>query len=93
MKVAKVEARCLAIPIKFPFTGTPYTANLVLAQVETDEGIVGAGIARDAERFAVRELINREIGPFLVGKDTMETEKSGATPAGRLAWRTKLRLE
>jgi L-rhamnonate dehydratase len=75
MKVAKVEARCLAIPIKFPFTGTPYTAHLVLAQIETDEGIVGAGIARDAERFAVRELINREIGPFLVGKDPMQTEK------------------
>jgi L-alanine-DL-glutamate epimerase-like enolase superfamily enzyme len=36
---------------------------------------VGAGIARDAERFAVRELIHHELGPFLLGKDPMETEK------------------
>jgi L-rhamnonate dehydratase len=75
MKIAKVQARCLAIPIKFPFTEKPYTAGLALVQIETDNGIVGTGISRDAERFAVRELINREIGPFLLGKDPMATEK------------------
>lgn len=75
MKVTRVRARCLGVPIKFPFTGEPYTAGMLVAQVETDDGIVGTGIARDTERFAVRELINREIGPFLVGKSPLETEK------------------
>ena len=75
MEVAKVEARCLNIPIKFPFTETPYNAGMLLVQVETDDGLVGHGIGRDQERFATRELINREIGPFLVGKPPLNTEK------------------
>src|SRR2546428_5999957 len=75
MKVVNVQARCLKIPIKFPFTETPRTEGMLVVQVETDEGIVGAGISRDAERFAVRELIHQEIRPFLLGKDPMETEK------------------
>ena len=56
MKVVNVQARCLNIPIKFPFTETPRTEGMLLVHVETDEGIGGAGISRDAERFAVREL-------------------------------------
>src|SRR2546421_10566126 len=75
MKVVNVEARCLKIPINFPFTETPRTEGLLVVQVETDEGIGGAGISRDAERFAVRELIHREIRPFLLGKDPLATEK------------------
>src|SRR5262245_22809247 len=75
MKVVHVQAKCLTIPIKFPFTETPRTEGLLVVQVETDDGFVGAGIARDAERFAVRELIHYELGPFLLGKDPVETEK------------------
>ena len=70
-----MRARCLGVPIKFPFTGAPYTAGMLVAQVETDDGIVGTGISRDSESFAVRELINREIAPFLVGRSPLETEK------------------
>jgi L-alanine-DL-glutamate epimerase-like enolase superfamily enzyme len=75
MKVAQVQARCLSVPIKFPFTGSPYTAGLLMVHVETDDGLLGVGISRDQERFAVRELVNREIGPFLIGKSPLETEK------------------
>ena len=75
MKVIRVEARCLRVPIKFPFTGEPYNAGILVAQVETDDGIVGTGISRDTERFPVREVINREIGPFLIGKSPLDTEK------------------
>jgi L-rhamnonate dehydratase len=75
MKIIRVQARCLKVPIKFPFTETPRTEGMLLAQVDTDDGLKGIGISRDTERFAVRELINREIAPFLVGKDPIETEK------------------
>ncbi|MBM3942152.1 MAG: mandelate racemase/muconate lactonizing enzyme family protein [SAR202 cluster bacterium] len=75
MKVTNVTARCLGVPIKFPFTETPRVEGMLVCQVETDEGITGHGISRDQERFAVRELINREIGPFLAGKDPMSTEQ------------------
>jgi L-alanine-DL-glutamate epimerase-like enolase superfamily enzyme len=75
MKITRVQARCLKVPIRFPFTETPRTEGMLLAQVETDDGLKGVGMSRDTERFAVRELINREIAPFLVGKDPIETEK------------------
>jgi L-alanine-DL-glutamate epimerase-like enolase superfamily enzyme len=48
---------------------------MLMVHVETDDGAVGTGISRDQERFAVRELINREIRPFLIGKDPIDTEK------------------
>lgn len=75
MKIAKIDARCLSVPIKFPFTETPSKEGMLLVQVETDDGLVGHGISRDTERFAVRELINRDIGPFLIGKAPLDTEK------------------
>lgn len=75
MKVARVLSRCLEVPIRFPFTEKPCTEGMLVVQVETDDGIVGAGISRDTGRFAVRELINREIAPFLIGKNPLETEK------------------
>ena len=75
MKIARIESRCLSVPIKFPFSETPHNAGMLLVQVETDDGLVGHGISRDAERFAVRELINRDIGPFLIGRFPMDTEK------------------
>lgn len=75
MKVTRVTARCLGVPILFPFTETPRTEGMLVCQVETDAGITGHGISRDQERFAVRELINREIAPFLAGKDPLDNEK------------------
>jgi L-rhamnonate dehydratase len=75
MKVVNVQARCLNIPIKFPFTETPRTEGMLVVHVETDEGLGGAGIARAAERFAVRALIHQDIRPFLLGKDPLATEK------------------
>ena len=80
MKVVHVQARCLKIPIKYPFTETPRTEGMLVVQVETDDSFVGAGISRDAERFAVRELIHHELGPFLLGKDPVETEKMALQP-------------
>ena len=75
MKVTSVKATCLKIPIKFPFTEMPLTEGMLLVRVETDSGDIGFGISRDTERYAVRELINRDIAPFLLGKDPICTEK------------------
>ena len=75
MKVTQVKARCLSIPIKMPFTETPQKEGLVIVHVETDTGLQGVGITRNWQSFGVRELINREIAPFLIGKDPIDTEK------------------
>ncbi|HLF05223.1 MAG TPA: mandelate racemase/muconate lactonizing enzyme family protein [Dehalococcoidia bacterium] len=75
MKISSVQTSCLNIPVKVPVTEKPDTVGLVLALVHTDEGITGIGISRELEMTATRELINRELAPFLVGKDPMATEK------------------
>jgi len=75
MKVTQVQARCLSIPIKMPFTETPQKEGIVIVYVQTDTGLEGVGITRNWQRFGVRELINREIGPYLIGKDPLNTEK------------------
>jgi L-alanine-DL-glutamate epimerase-like enolase superfamily enzyme len=91
MQVARVQARCLSVPIKFSFTGAPYAAGLLMVHVETDDGLLGVGISRDQERFAVRELINREIAPFLIGKSPLETEKVWSDAAWEIGMSYKVR--
>jgi L-rhamnonate dehydratase len=91
MQVAQVQAQCLSVPIKFPFTGAPYTAGLLMVHVETDDGFLGVGISRDQERFAARELINREISPFLMGKSPLETEKVWSDAAWEIGMSYKVR--
>jgi L-alanine-DL-glutamate epimerase-like enolase superfamily enzyme len=43
--------------------------------VETDEGITGYGITQGQMRFSTREFINRELAPFLKGKNPLDTER------------------
>ena len=64
---------------------------MLLVHVETDAGIAGAGISRDAERFAVRELIHREISPFLLGKDPLAIEKIWTDACWELGMSYKVR--
>lgn len=84
MKVSSVEATCLAVPIRFPVTDAPYTAGMLVVQVKTDDGLVGTGISRDRERFAARELINREIRGYLIGKPPLDIEKIWSDAAWEL---------
>jgi L-alanine-DL-glutamate epimerase-like enolase superfamily enzyme len=47
----------------------------VFVRVETDADLVGYGITGPIQRFAVRELVNREIAPLLTGRDPLPTER------------------
>lgn len=83
MKIAKVEA----IPLKIPsihglwydgYTGPPEgTTDLALIRIQCNDGTIGYG---DAESMAwseptgtVVELVNKEIGPSLVGEDPLQS--------------------
>jgi hypothetical protein len=59
MKVVNVQARCLNIPIKF-FTETPRTEGMPGPRGDRRRHRWCRHL-RDAERFAVRELIHQEI--------------------------------
>ena len=75
MEISKVEASCLNIPVKIPLTDRPTSLGVVLVLVHTDDGVTGIGLCRGWERVGVRELINRELGPFLIGRHPIETER------------------
>ena len=74
MKITKVEATCHVVPVKLildKVTREPF----VFVRVETDEGISGYGITMGNMRFSTRDFINRELAPFLKGKDPLDTER------------------
>ena len=72
MKIAKIEAKCLSVPVKIPVNGRTTTQQILLVLVHTDEGITGIGITR--EPFSTRELVNRDLAPFLIGRNPIDTE-------------------
>ncbi len=74
MKITKVEATCHSVPVKLPLDKRVQQA-VVVVRVETDEGITGIGMTYGGMRFSTREFINRQLAPFVVGKNPIETEK------------------
>lgn len=77
MKVVGVQATCHNIPTHPPLLAEAVYRPLVLVRVQTDEGITGVGMTGGFLRTATREFINRELGPFLRGRDPLETERLG----------------
>ncbi len=74
MKITAVKATSHSVPVHLPLLKEPETENCVCVRVETDEGIKGVGFfGGRANRFVGRELVNNTIGPFLVGRDPMDT--------------------
>ncbi len=74
MKITKVEATLHHIPTAPMLVKKPIYIDTVIARVETDQGIIGTGISTYNESIALREMINREIGPFILGKNPMNSE-------------------
>lgn len=81
MKITSVEATCHTVPVQLPLD-KPRKEHFVAVRVETDEGITGIGIGHNAMRFPLREFINRQLAPFLVGKNPLETERLWSKDAG-----------
>jgi len=74
MKIIAVEATTHDIPVQVPLIEATIHRPIVFARVETDEGIIGYGLTGGIQRFGVKEFINRELSPFLMGKNPLETE-------------------
>ncbi len=77
MKISRVEATTHNIPIDVPLLPDKMWRPIVVASVETDEGITGFGLTGHLQRFGVRDFINKELAPFLVGRNPLETERIG----------------
>jgi L-rhamnonate dehydratase len=73
--IANIRATVHRVPVSVPLLKEPIRSPIVFVAVETDQGITGYGITRGAQRFALREFINRDVAPFLRGKNPLETER------------------
>src|SRR5215475_3462506 len=75
MQITDVRATLHRIPVDMPLLKEKIWTPIVFVAVETDQGVTGYGLTRAAQRFGAREFINREAGPFLRGKNPVETER------------------
>jgi len=75
LKITDVRATLHRVPVSVPLLKAPIITSIVFVTVETDKGATGFGLTRGAQRFSVREFINREAAPFLRGKNPLETER------------------
>ena len=74
MKITNVTASVHRVPIRVPLIDQDIPREIVFVRVETDEGITGYGMTSQILRWSVREFINRELGPFVKGKNALDTE-------------------
>ena len=76
MKIAAIEIFELAnIPVTPPFVKAPMSQSVTLLQVKTDNGIVGLSQISGAMPSATIAFIEKDLVPFLNGKDPLETER------------------
>jgi len=75
MRITNVTASVHNVPAPVPLLDRPIHRPVVFVRVETDEGITGVGMTGGILRFSTREFVNRELRPFLVGKDPLATER------------------
>lgn len=76
MKIARVSASVHAFETVLPIVGKPAgDAVRVVCKVETEDGLVGVGMASRFLPHGVAAAVNRHLGPTVVGMDPRELEK------------------
>ena len=76
MKIAAIEIFELAnIPVTPPLVKSPMFQSVTLLQVKTDDDIVGISQISGLMPSATIAFIERDLAPFLKGKDPLETER------------------
>jgi L-alanine-DL-glutamate epimerase-like enolase superfamily enzyme len=74
MKITTALATTHNVPVHVPLLEKTIYRPIVFVAIETDEGITGYGLTGGVQRFGIKELINRELAPFLIDRDPLETE-------------------
>jgi L-alanine-DL-glutamate epimerase-like enolase superfamily enzyme len=84
MKIGKITCWVLRIPFTFPLVKEQQHALLNFVEVETDDGLKGHAASTYPLRHGIREYINREAAPVIVGMDALRPEEV----RNRLFWAT-----
>ncbi len=74
LRISSVKATVHGVPVLVPVLEKTLKTYFVFVEVTTDEGVTGYGLTGGLQRFGVREFINRQLAPFLKGKNPLETE-------------------
>ena len=76
MKIAKVQASVHAFKTTLPIVGKPAGDSIrVICEIETEDGLVGVGMASRFLCHGVAASVNRHLGPAIVGFDPRDLEK------------------
>jgi L-alanine-DL-glutamate epimerase-like enolase superfamily enzyme len=75
MKIVGVEARTYIVPVELPRFPEPLRSDCFAVLIHTDEGITGYGFTHRMNGAACRETVDRQIAPYLEGKDPFATER------------------
>jgi L-rhamnonate dehydratase len=77
MKIARVAATALNVPLHINLAGLDRWSSLeaCFVEVETDEGVVGHGLAAITRETVIAEIVNRVIAPALKGDDALDHER------------------
>ena len=77
MKIARVTATPLRIPVEFTELGSDHTqtTSMCSTEIETDTGIVGYGITSITQCRVVSHAINHVAGPAILDMDPLAHEK------------------
>ena len=77
MKITKVEATPINVPIKIDVLDLKKETNLsvCLVRIETDEGHQGFGITGITEEEVISTIVNQVAASALIGEDPIESEK------------------
>lgn len=73
-RITSVKATAHNVPVKVPLLEKELKTQVVFVEINTDQGITGYGLTGDLQRFGVCEFINRQLSPFLKGRNALETE-------------------
>jgi len=84
MKIGKITCWVLRVPFTFPLVKEQQHALLNFVEVETDDGLKGHSASTYPLRHGIREFINREAAPVIVGMDALRPEEV----RNRLFWAT-----
>ncbi len=74
LNITSVKATIHNVPVKVPLLAKPILQQFVFVEIHTGAGITGYGLTGDLQVYGVRDFINRQLAPFLKGKNALDTE-------------------
>ena len=77
MKIARVTATPLNVPLHIKLVGVDRKTSLAACyvEVETDDGLIGHGLTSITEEDVVAQIVNGVAGPAIIGDDPLAHER------------------